>query len=128
MKKIFLIILAFNLFSCSFFTKVKVEFGIKNNSKKTISEIHFQTKYDSIYLKELKPGESYNKEILYCDLSDSKQEGSRRFHLSFLRNNKEKTNTLGCSDTSSYDNKDKKVIISVTDDDVKSDIEGIECF
>lgn len=128
MKKIFLIILVFNLFSCSFFSKLMVEFSIKNNSTKTVSEIYFKTEYDSIYVKELKPGESFQKEILYCNLSDGKQEESRGFSLSFLRTNKEKTNTLGCSDILSYDNSNKKVIINITDNDVKSDIEGIECF
>lgn len=128
MKKICLTILAFNLISCSFFNKVKVEFSIKNNSTKTISEIHFKTEYDSISLKELKPGESFKKEILYCDLNDSKQEESRGFYLSLLRNDKGKPNTLGCFDTFSNENSDKKVIINVTDNDIKSDIEGIECF
>ncbi|MBP6755621.1 MAG: hypothetical protein KA210_05685 [Bacteroidia bacterium] len=128
MKKICLIILAFNLISCSFFNKVKVEFSIKNNSTKTISEIHFKTEYDSISLKELKPGESFKKEILYCDLTESEQEESRGFYLSFLRTDKDKIDKLWCSDILSYDNSNKKVIINVTDNDIKSDIEGIECF
>jgi len=128
MKKICLTILAFNLISCSFFNKVKVEFSIKNNSKKPISEIQFKTEYDSIYVKELKPGESFQKEIIYRDLSDSKKEESGAFLLSFLRIDNEKTNSLGCSDVLSYDNSNKKVNIIVTDDDIKSDIEGIECF
>ncbi len=128
MKKIVILILYINIVSCSLSNKINVEFSIKNNSSKTISEINFQTEFDSIQIKELKPGESFRKEILYCDLSDINQEESRGFYLSFLRIDKDKPNTLGCGDILSNDNSNKKVDISIIDNDIKTEIEGIECY
>ncbi len=128
MKKIAVLILYISIVSCSLSNTIKVEFSIKNNSSKTISEINFKTGYDSIQIKELLPGESYRKEILYCNLSDNKQEENRGFYLSFLRTDKDKPNTLGCGDILSNDNSDKKIDINIFDSDFKSDIEGIECY
>jgi len=128
MKKIAVLILYISIVSCSLSNTINVEFSIKNNSSKTISEINFKTGYDSIYIKKLLPGESFKKEILYCDLSDNNQEENRGFYLSFLRTDEDKPSTLWCGDILSDDNSDKKIDINIIDSDIKSDIEGIECY
>jgi hypothetical protein len=69
MKQIIILLMAVSLSSYSFLKETKVDFSIKNNSKKVLKNIVFKTSCDSIILKELKPNESFKKELLYSNFS-----------------------------------------------------------
>lgn len=126
MKHFIILLLAISLFSCSFFNKTKVDFSIKNSSKKTLKNIVFKTSLDSITIKELKPNESFEKELRYSDLSNKDENNSTGFMLSFFRNNVT-NDDFGCSDISN-NRSNKKVHLIVLEKEIKSDIQEIECY
>lgn len=126
MKHFIIFLLAISLFSCSLFNKTKVDFSIKNSSKKTLRNIVFKTSLDSITIKELQPNESFEKELRYNDLSNENESSFKGFRLSFFRGNV-KNDDFGCFDVS-YNRSKKKVHLIVLEKEIKADIKEIECY
>ena len=126
MKHIIILLMAISLFSCSFFNDTKVDFSIKNNSQKVLKNIVFKTRQDSIVINELKPNESFEKEILYSNSSDREEDKSSGFWLNFYRDTIKNDNFF-CVDVLN-DNSNKKVHLIILENEIKSEIEGIECY
>lgn len=126
MKHIIILLIAISLLSCSFLNETKVDFSIKNDSKDVLKNIVFKTSLDSITIKELKPNESFEKELKYSDLSNKDENKGSGFRLIFYRDTI-KNDAFGCTDVMN-DNSFKKVHLIILDEEIKSDIQGIECY
>jgi hypothetical protein len=125
MKQTIIVLMAISLFSCSFDTDV--HFSIKNNTKNVIKNIEFKTNYDSITIRELKPNESFEKELLYSKRSDRNDNNSFGFQLIFYKDNI-KDSDFFCHDIYSDDYSDKKVNLIMLENEIEADIQGIECY
>ena len=126
MKHIIISLMTISLFSCSSFNEPKVDFSIKNSSQKVLKNIIFKTGCDSIYVEQLKPNESFKKELLYSNLANKDENNFSGFRLSFFRDIV-KNDDFGCTDILN-NNSDKKVNLIILENEIKSDIQGIECY
>jgi hypothetical protein len=126
MKHIIILLSAFSLFSCSFFNETKIDVSIKNNSKKVLKSIVFKTNCDSVFIKELKPNDSFEKELLYLNSSRNKGNYPPFYSLSFFRG-AIKNDDFGCTDIFET-NSDKKLNLIISDNEIITDFQGIECY
>lgn len=125
MKYIITLLLSISLISCSFLNETKVDFSIKNSSQKVLKNIVFKTSSDSIHIDELKPNESFEKELLYS-ISNKDENKATGFSLSFFRDTI-KDDNMFCKDISTF-SLNRKMNLIILENEIKTDIQGIECY